>query len=342
MSEEYDLKKSENKIGQLYPILVTKDGKIIDGFHRKDADPNWKSLVVPEIDTEEKLLLARLIANFHRRHVEEWEKKEWINGLAKIYVNQGFKVQPEQIGSAKPTNEIIVKLMEATGLSKKPISALLADEFKQERFGGGIMTTSASEKVEKLLGEKGAEKYKKDVVAESKLTPQEKAALTRKRQQEREKKQREAEIKKREKEEKKKLDAEKRRKQAEEREVERLRKQKEEKLKEAERKRQEEEKRKQYEQKIREDAEKATRQKLLKDTDFQSAVIEEVQKRGRQSSPKGKDKTCSNGTCATSQIIGNNEPETDVRSEQIAEFWKLHSHCLCKNCNEFTSCTVIR
>jgi hypothetical protein len=68
------------------------------------ADPNWKTLVVPEIDDEEKLLAARLIANFHRRHVETWDKKEWINGLAKIYKDQGLA--PSVLIGGRYHNEI--------------------------------------------------------------------------------------------------------------------------------------------------------------------------------------------------------------------------------------------
>jgi hypothetical protein len=65
---EYDLKESESTVGQLYPVLLSKDGKVIDGFHRLEADKNWKKMKINEIDTEEKLLLARLVANFHRRN----------------------------------------------------------------------------------------------------------------------------------------------------------------------------------------------------------------------------------------------------------------------------------
>lgn len=214
MSEEYDLKKSENKIGQLYPILVAKDGKIIDGFHRKDADPNWKTLVVPEIDTEEKLLLARLIANFHRRQVTKQEKEEWINGLAKIYKAQGLRVFVTD--NDGKSNEIKQKLVEVTGLNQSTVHEYLANEFKQELKGGGLTTIPASDKVERVLGKKGAEKYRKQVLAEANLSPQERAALTKKRQQEKEERERKREENKRIRDEKRKEHEEQIRKQAEE------------------------------------------------------------------------------------------------------------------------------
>jgi hypothetical protein len=200
MSEEYDLKKSENKIGQLYPILKSKDGQIIDGFHRQKADPNWKTLVVPEIDTEEKLLAARLIANFHRRQVPREEKEEWINGLATIYKSQGLSAS--KLIGGKFHNEIKEKLIEATGLTEQTINNYLADDFKAEMKGGGISSIPASDKVEKVLGKKGAEKYRKQILAEAELSPQEKATLTKKRHQEKEERERKREENKGLKEEK--------------------------------------------------------------------------------------------------------------------------------------------
>jgi hypothetical protein len=188
MSEEYDLKKSENKIGQLYPILKSKDGQIIDGFHRQKADPNWKSLVVPEIDSEEKLLLARLIANFHRRQVSREEKEEWINGLAKIYKDQGLRVS--FIKGDGIQNEIKQKIMEVTGLSESTVNRYLANEFKSEQKGGGTSVVPTFEKVERALGKKGLQKFKKQVLEEAKLTPQERGVLTKKREHEKEERQR--------------------------------------------------------------------------------------------------------------------------------------------------------
>ena len=169
MSEEYDLKKSEKKIGQLYPILKSKDGQIIDGFHREKADANWKTLVLPEIDNEEKLLLARLIANFHRRQVSREEKAEWINGLAEIYQKQGFKVRNEQ-----RKNEIINKIVDGTGLNSDTIGGYLGEEFKQE-YPSAIdlekqrePRVPASQRIEKQLGSEVAGRFRKEVLEEAK------------------------------------------------------------------------------------------------------------------------------------------------------------------------------
>jgi len=125
LSEEYDLKQSEGTIGQLYPILEAKDGDIIDGLHRERADKNWKRLRLEHIDTEEKKLTARLVANFHRRQVSRGEKEKWINGLAKIYKKQGLKVRRHR------TNEILDKIAQVTGLATDTVREYVTGEFKQ-------------------------------------------------------------------------------------------------------------------------------------------------------------------------------------------------------------------
>lgn len=161
MSEhEYDLRKSE-KIGQLYPVLVDAKGNVIDGFHRLEADPDWRREELQEIDTEEKLFTARCVANWHRRQVPREEKEEWINGLARIYRRQGLKVR-----SKKGRNEIIAKIVEVTGLSDRAVGIYLNEEFKQkppydvERRGPVI---PASERIEHELGREYVERHRKEV-----------------------------------------------------------------------------------------------------------------------------------------------------------------------------------
>jgi hypothetical protein len=125
---EFDLKKSE-KIGQLYPVLVDAKGNVIDGFHRLEADPNWRREKLSEIDTEEKLHVARCVANWHRREVPREEKEEWINGLAKIYKEQGLKIS----AGSEHKNEIIEKIVEVTGLDITTVRDYISPEFKQEQ-----------------------------------------------------------------------------------------------------------------------------------------------------------------------------------------------------------------
>jgi len=130
-SGEYDLKKSEDKIGQLYPVLLSKDGKVIDGLHRLKSDEGWRTETLEHIDDEEKLLVARAISNWHRREIPRTEKEEWINGLAKIYLNQGLKVAlVREKGGYE--NQIINRIAKVTGLSIGTVSQYLNKKFKQE------------------------------------------------------------------------------------------------------------------------------------------------------------------------------------------------------------------
>jgi len=160
--KEYDLKKSAKGIGQLYPILEAKDGEIIDGFHRDEADKNWKRLRLEHVDTEEKLLIARLVANFHRRIVPYQEKKEWINGLAGIYQKQGLT----SIGNR---NEIKLKIAEVTGLNPDTVLLLLDAKFKQRvpyPVEERKPTIPASERIEHDLGKDYVERHREEVKQE--------------------------------------------------------------------------------------------------------------------------------------------------------------------------------
>ena len=117
---EFNRKESTKTVGELYPVLLSKDGQVIDGFHRLEDNPNWKTETLENINSEEKLLLARAISNWHRREVPRKEKEEWINGLAKIYKEQGM---------ADPLAAIIAS---ETGLAERTVRSYLSSEYKQE------------------------------------------------------------------------------------------------------------------------------------------------------------------------------------------------------------------
>jgi hypothetical protein len=162
---EYDLKKSE-KIGQLYPVLVDAKGNVIDGFHRLEADPNWRRQRIREIDTEEKLLVARCVSNWHRRQVSREEKVEWINGLAKIYKKEGFKVEGE-----RGRNEIKLHIAEVTGLHPDSILLLLDDKYKAPNPvppEARHPVLSASTAIEHDMGKEYVERHREEVIAEEK------------------------------------------------------------------------------------------------------------------------------------------------------------------------------
>ena len=155
---DYDLKKSKS-IGELYPVLKDARGNIIDGNHRLQADPNWKAQVIPEIDTDEKLILARLVSNWQRRQVTSKEKAEWINGLAEIYRSQGYKC-------LITSNEIVRKIVKETGLSQPTINAYLDDKYKVFTDKDRVRKPeiSAHERIRHLFGEEFAERHEQEVL----------------------------------------------------------------------------------------------------------------------------------------------------------------------------------
>jgi len=174
MSEhEYDHKKSEKVVGQLYPVLLDKHGRVIDGFHRLESDPNWRTEKHPEIDTEEKLLIARCVANWHRRQVTREEKEEWINRLAEIYKKQGLKVKGDSVTieyKGKPyttSNQILAKIVEVTGLHPDTVRRYLFDEFKQVEQAREIQPRiTAKERIEHELGKDYVERHREEVKKE--------------------------------------------------------------------------------------------------------------------------------------------------------------------------------
>jgi len=173
-SEEYDLKKSEDKIGQLYPVLLSKDGKVIDGLHRLKSDKGWRTETLEHIDDEEKLLLARAISNWHRREIPRTEKEKWINGLAKIYLKQGYvleKYNPD----GTPINELRDKISGETGLSKTTVNTYLHSEYKQKprtvqdekRY-----VVPASKRIETELGPNYVERHETEVLEKALEDPE--------------------------------------------------------------------------------------------------------------------------------------------------------------------------
>ena len=72
--------------------------------------------------TEEKLLIARAVANWNRRQVSREEKEEWINGLARLYREQGIAAG----ATAK-------KIAYSTGIAYRTVLVYLDDKYKQTR-----------------------------------------------------------------------------------------------------------------------------------------------------------------------------------------------------------------
>jgi hypothetical protein len=166
LSEEYDLKDSGDAVGQLYPVLVDAEGNVIDGFHRLEANPEWRKEKLENIDSEEKLLLARCISNWHRRQVSREEKEEWINGLAEIYKKQGI------LGA-----RIVEKIAKVTGLYRGTVYGYLSDIFKERhhkpheyepRVPASQVIETQFEHMKNGYGRQLVERHRREVLEEEK------------------------------------------------------------------------------------------------------------------------------------------------------------------------------
>jgi len=78
-----DLKASESDIGQIFPVIKDQFGNILDGFHRKRVNPNWKETII-EVTDPLQALRIRIHANVLRRDLPWKEKHEWIQKARKI------------------------------------------------------------------------------------------------------------------------------------------------------------------------------------------------------------------------------------------------------------------
>jgi len=93
-----DLEKSEKTVGQIYPVLKDKTGKIIDGFHRKRVNPDWKE---EQINTDDPLTVLQIrVACQYRRKVPKEEKQEWIKNCRKILQERGFQGTQQEVAEA--------------------------------------------------------------------------------------------------------------------------------------------------------------------------------------------------------------------------------------------------
>jgi hypothetical protein len=152
------------EIGQLYPVLKDARGRVIDGLHRKASSKEWREERLPQIDSEEKYLIARLLANDNRRIVPEQEIAEVMNGLAAIHKKEGV-----------PRGEITEKVAEATGYSRTRVEALLRAEYKRPYHETPIPRVSTDKTVGAI--ESTAEQIVKTirgVARDPDLTPQDK------------------------------------------------------------------------------------------------------------------------------------------------------------------------
>lgn len=125
-SDVSDLKRSSQRVGRLYPILLDNDGNVIDGLHRLAADATWPKIRLDHVCSEKERLLARLISNVCRRTVSSGEKREMVERLGRICLDEGEKV-----------GKLAHVLAEMTGMSYRWVMKYLPDKYKQKPGLGG-------------------------------------------------------------------------------------------------------------------------------------------------------------------------------------------------------------
>jgi len=114
------LKESEQKIGQLTPVVISRFG-VVSGSKRLKANPDWWR---KQIDLDNEYDYWRLVANSNIQI--EPNEAEW-----RTYVNKAIKALKEL--NKKITNkEVVERLMEDFGLPRTRIYNLMDDEFKRE------------------------------------------------------------------------------------------------------------------------------------------------------------------------------------------------------------------
>jgi len=116
------LKRSKEIVGYQQPVVIDKStGQVVDGRHRKEADPRWPE-VVKEFTPKERVLY-RIHANMARRDVGRKERGAELAELALILEDEG--VPRDQIARG------VVNLVDF--LTEKYVLSLLPSKYKAEK-----------------------------------------------------------------------------------------------------------------------------------------------------------------------------------------------------------------
>ena len=131
-----DLKLSARRCGELYPVLLDKEGNVLDGNHRLKADPNWPKIILENVETEQDRLVVKLIGNVCRRSISSAEKTQLVGELASIFLSQGCK-----------RGQVAYKVAEKTGMSYRWVMTYLPNRLKQYPGRGGPSIKQAFEAI---------------------------------------------------------------------------------------------------------------------------------------------------------------------------------------------------
>jgi len=121
-----DLRLSSKTVGKLYPVLLDRDGNVIDGKHRLTADESWPKIKLEHVGCERERLLARLISNVCRRTVSSSEKSDALARLGRIYLEAGER-----------PGKLAYRIAQETGMSYRWVMKYLPDDLKARPSLGG-------------------------------------------------------------------------------------------------------------------------------------------------------------------------------------------------------------
>jgi predicted transcriptional regulator len=127
------IKKSKERIGELYPVLEANDGEVLDGRHRLNV--GWGDRRrLERIKTPLDKLAVRFIANFDRRTMTFEEKKELIDRIAEELIKTGVAKPSDNSRIAEHLRDrpVVVPLIcELLGVDEQTVYTYLSDRFKR-------------------------------------------------------------------------------------------------------------------------------------------------------------------------------------------------------------------
>jgi len=118
------IRETARMVGRLYPVLVTPDGEVIDGYHRKAADPEWPERTVDAV-TEEGRALVWIAAHTRRGWRDPAFREEFRRRMEALgrWAADHYGLDPKR-------GEVVKFLVSLTGYSDRYIQSFLPEDLK--------------------------------------------------------------------------------------------------------------------------------------------------------------------------------------------------------------------
>ena len=133
------LKRTRERIGELYPMLEAADGELLDGKHRVEAD--WGSIKkLPNVRTKLDKLVVRHISH-RRRRVPASETRKIMDGIAEELIALGIAKpdpDPHMPKHLRDRPVVIPLVAELLGEKEYYVARHISDKYKRgspQQFG---------------------------------------------------------------------------------------------------------------------------------------------------------------------------------------------------------------